>query len=270
MYPFWVSVEGVIGAGKSELLKILLPRLRERYGELFVVHVPENVEALQETGLFQKFNNDPKRHAYRVQTMFFHTRTHEFLLKWEATITQLSLLPIEHVDGRTVIILSERSIVTDTIFMRVNTILGNADESELADYLNLNKMWRRVYPTTPRLFVYCKPAHDRSQSLATCDTRIHERQRDSEANLVTKDYNGVVYDEHVKVFEVGQCSIDAGSDAQTLCVPVVTLLSDENYRDDATVALNKSTEVLGHIESRCFNRVSDAIQLAHNNNKEEQ
>lgn len=71
---FWVTVEGVIGAGKSTLIEKLLPRFRTIFGENRVFFVPEN-EQLLKSQLFNDYCADPKRWAYQFQTVCFNRRT---------------------------------------------------------------------------------------------------------------------------------------------------------------------------------------------------
>lgn len=71
---FWVTVEGVIGAGKSTLIEKLLPRFRAIFGENRVFFVPEN-EQLLKSQLFNDYCADPKRWAYQFQTVCFNRRT---------------------------------------------------------------------------------------------------------------------------------------------------------------------------------------------------
>lgn len=240
----WVTVEGPIGAGKSELLKMILPHLQKQYGKSRVCFVPENVERLMESGLFQKAQHDPKRYTYQLQTMFFHARTQEFLSSLYQTLEDLFTNQDE-----TLIVVSERSILSDAFFMHIHHELGNIDDGEMGDYSSLHSMWRRLYPIHPSLIVYCKAsAGNTDTALDTCQERIKERGRDSEQELVTKDYNKFVLDEHERAFSTGTYKSTMTGEGDVFEIPVLVFDTSENYRDDPEIAYRKTREVLRLIE----------------------
>jgi deoxyadenosine/deoxycytidine kinase len=246
----WVDVEGVIGVGKSTLMGVLMPRLRKEFGENRVFEVPENVGELMRSNLFQKYCRKPKKYAYEFQTMFFHARTEDFLAQWariEEDVAE-STSPFDYIsdDGveKRVIILSERSILSDSIFMRVQFEQGHVKQRQLDNYAKLNGMWRSLYPVAPGLVIYCRA------EIPLCQKRIVERHRDGEEALVTESYNTAVLEQHEKVFGNGAtvARFHMGRDLDWFFVPVVAFDTTENYRDDELVRLKKSTEILSHIK----------------------
>lgn len=259
---FWMSVEGVVGTGKTELLKIIIDQLVSIHGDQLVLCVPENIEELQERGtpfvspppqdltpcvyfkgIFQRCNSDPKKHAFHFQCMFFHTRTRMFQKLWRERVALLKeRCNSVDLSGKTLYIVSERSIISDCIFAHVNHERGNLNDDEIVSYLSLNAMWKEMYPIHPSLFLYCKTGYNREESINICDARIDERGRPSEKELVTPEYNGCVYDAHEDVFSEGTCFIDMGDD-KVYHVPVTQFCTKANYRDDDRIALKSSTDI---------------------------
>jgi deoxyadenosine/deoxycytidine kinase len=272
---FWVAVEGVIGVGKSTLMSILMPRLRkvccfffspslrsivpqQEFGDNRVYEVPENVEELMKSNLFQKYCRKPKKYAYEFQTMFFDARTEDFLEQWahiESDVAETTSPfdrrdPLTSVVHKRIVILSERSILSDSIFMRVQFECGHVNHRQLANYNKLNSRWRGMYPIEPGLVIYCQAGPTVDAAITLCQQRIVERGRDGEEVLVTPKYNTMVLQEHDRVFGGGTkvARFHMGNDLKGFfSVPVVVFDTTENYRDDAAVELKKSAEVLAHI-----------------------
>ncbi len=234
--PFWITVEGPIGAGKTELMKILVPSLEREYGEGNVVVVKENIELMMERGTFQRSQKDPVRYTYQAQTMWFHRRTTDWLRAWNKE------------GGKTArVIISERSIFSDSIFMATTHRKGYVEDHELSDYLELHSMWVKIYPIWPGLILYCRAGESTEDILNLCDARIRERNREAETELVDKSYNAIVLEEHEKKFgdPSRHHSICIGHD--TAEIPVLCMDTTENYRDNELIALKKSAEVLDSV-----------------------
>jgi len=259
---FWVTVEGPIGAGKTEFIKVLEKGLKEQFGQNRVFVLFENVQKLLDSGLFQLYQKDPVKYAWRFQVNFFHTRTKDFLDCWENVIqptVRKTYNPEQDVfmGGelyKKIIIVTERCIFSDVIFMDVQYALGNVTFDEYEEYMSLNKMWTRLYPVKPNLVLYCKPGYDVDTIIDKCQERIQERNRDSEKHLVTKDYNAMVLFQHDEVFDSENITGADGfryTDSAIFGakVRIVHMDTTENYRDDERVALKKSKEVINHVET---------------------
>lgn len=263
---FWVTIEGPIGAGKTELCNVLLPRLRETFGENRVFFVPENIDETMQSGLFQDFQRDPKRYAYQFQTVLFRTRTDDFLANWTRMLDVVGETPdpihdaFHHTETieaegwrhrRRVILVTERSILSDAIFMQIQNTLGNATDRELNDYMKLNAAWRLLYPAKPNLVIYCRAGSTVEGIVSLCDKRIKERRREAEEVLVTPEYNRVLLEEHERVFNNPAMGSTArfhmGNQLRPFSVKVVLFDTTENYRDNKDVALKKSSEIISHI-----------------------
>lgn len=239
---FWVDVEGIIGAGKTELMRILVPRLKEEFGVDYVMCVPEDVEVLLKSGLFQKYQQNPERFAYQFQTMFFHTRTMTFLTEWDKLCKRMSSLIEEGDHEKTIVIVSERSILSDAVFMDVQYEQCNVTWDEWNDYRQLNAMWTRLYPVRPGAIIYCRPGGSDQDIINEADRRIKERAREAEEKLVNKDYNGVVHAMHEAVFGKETYSYQVDGEG-TKEIPVIHFDTTANYRDNADVALRASTNL---------------------------
>jgi len=101
------TIEGEIGAGKTELAKQLAATLERRGHSVCLVLEP--VQQWKDVGILQEFYKDPTRFAYSFQTYVFATRVlaiHEAVMaKPEASIY-----------------IFERSPVTDPVFMALQEV----------------------------------------------------------------------------------------------------------------------------------------------------
>jgi len=239
---FWVSIEGPIGAGKSTLMEKLRGQLQAYYGEHNVVLMPENIDKLMQSGLFQEYQKDPKRWAYLFQTKMFHHRTIEFMIELhqlEKTAQATSMLGGwwgKDAKKKKVVVITERSIMSGEAFMNVQRRCGNVTDMEYDTYMDMHQMWKSLNPVHPSLIIYCTPGVDKDKIVDTCQERIVERDRDSEKELVTKAYNKVVLEEHENLFGGGAFPI-----------PVMRVDTTENYKSDDRIAMKKSAEVLDAI-----------------------
>ena len=274
---FWVTLEGPIGAGKTELCKVsmsergiyrwltvplslpspgevLTPRLVDHFGTDRVFYVAEPIDELMQSGLFQDYQRDPKRWAFEFQTTFFNKRTDYFREAYDHMLSKLATTTVKQDDEngcKTAILFSERSIVSDTCFMRVQYECGHCTEDTLHRYLDLNAKWRELYRgVVPGLVVYCRAGTNPEGIIDLCQKRIRERKREAEEDLVTPEYNGLVLKEHDELFmpvHKGGCLVPGFYGKNLLSIPVVVVDTTENYRDDERVALKKSGELLERI-----------------------
>jgi deoxyadenosine/deoxycytidine kinase len=211
--PLVVVVDGLIGAGKSTLIKECLIPYFINSGRN-VTEVKEPVEKWKRNGRLEQYYKDPKRRAYQFQTMAFHSRVHECLKAWK-----------KHRKTSDIFLL-ERSIFTDMLFMRMLLHEKMVDETEFEDYKQLWNMWDKVMPFQPHLFVYLRP------TVETCMTRLKERNRNGESAVSVK-YQEQLMIEHDKFLNSEYVTI--GCDHH---VPCIVLSTDSNFRDDENVKLH--------------------------------
>lgn len=249
---FWITLEGPIGAGKSELCRVLVPRLEERFGTDRIFYVDEPIDELVESGLFQEYQRDPKRLAFEFQVTFFDKRTDYFRAAFSNMLHKLATtsVPQDESQGiKTAIMLSERSILSDTCFMRVQNECAHCSNATLDRYLGINKKWRELYHgVAPGLVIYCRAGTTTDAIVDLCQQRIRERKRPAEEELVTPLYNSIVLEQHDRVFlAYGGAFVVGFAGHPSLIVPVVVCDTTDNYRDDAGIATRKAAELLQHI-----------------------
>ena len=139
-------VDGIVGAGKTTLIKALSQILSREGWRITVIKEP--VDKWVKSGLLQAFYEDPVRNAYMFQTVVFHDRVRE--------CQEQHRKYREYTD----VFLMERSIFTDLLFMEVMHDDQSITTMERDSYLQLWEMWREVMPFEPDLFIYLRPDLD--------------------------------------------------------------------------------------------------------------
>lgn len=175
--PKVIVVEGIIGAGKTTLIDILKREL-ERRGFIVTI-IREPVDQWKE--LLVEFYKDPARYSYLFQTQAFHDRVYEGKMTFESNPT-------------TDVFIAERSVFTDTIFMRMLHDDKCCTDLEYQCYIKWWKMWKDVLPFSPDMFIYLKP------SIFEAMFRIALRARDGES-LVSIDYQTRLGQYHDRAFD---------------------------------------------------------------------
>lgn len=222
--PVIVVVDGVIGAGKTTLIReCLLPALTERGWK--VTEVREPVDRWKKNGRLQQFYEDPNRRAYQFQTMAFHDRIHECMETYERYGTSSDVFILE------------RSIFTDILFMKMLLMSKTIDQTEYDDYLALWNMWDRVMPFQPDLFVYLKP------SITECMKRLRERNREGETG-VSEEYQSNLLKVHDQF--LGKSSVKIGRNHY---VPRLLLETNDNFRDCLDTKQRVSQEIANMIKT---------------------
>jgi deoxyadenosine/deoxycytidine kinase len=204
-----VVIDGVIGVGKTTLIeKCLVPMLTEREYRVTVVREP--VDKWKESGSLQQFYKDPSRRAYQFQTRAFHDRIRECQEQYK------------NYSKCTDIFLLERSIFTDMLFMKMLLDSNTIDETEFRDYKDLWKMWEKLMPFTPDLFVYLRP------DVEVAMERLHKRNREGET--VSIEYQKALQEKHDEFLGKDMVQI---SDSRY--VPCLHLYTNENFVSDDLV-----------------------------------
>lgn len=213
-----IVVDALIGAGKSVLLEMLVDVLFKLF-KIRAKIVKEPVEKWKKSGILDRFYKDPKRWGYHFQTKAFYDRVKANQEAYEEASK----------DDKIDVYILERSCFTDRLFMELLHESGMVDDLEMADYRDWADMWQHVMPYSPDLFVYLKPSVD------ACMSRLRERNRGEEVN-VTKGYQEALQAKHDSFFDGGWVEIAPGRE-----VPVVTLMTDANFRDDEAVKIKVAT-----------------------------
>lgn len=178
--PLIVVVDGIIGAGKTSYLEVLEKDLAEI--GLKVVIVKEPVEKWETCGILQRFYDDPKRWAYHFQCKAFHDRVLENIQAYEQNGNTPDLYILE------------RSCFTDNLFMEMLHESHTIDDLELQHYREWWKLWARIMPYLPDIFVYLKP------DINTCMLRLYIRNRTEESNI-PREYQIALEKKHDEFFK---------------------------------------------------------------------
>lgn len=154
-----LSVEGEIGAGKTELTSVLAAELAARDKNVCLIQEP--VEQWREVGILDKFYADPERYAYTFQTYAFASRI-------------LSIADKVRANPSADVYILERTPATDMVFMAAQGAATSPMEREM--YLTWCSAFSLMLPLDLRSaqVVYLRP------SIAACMERIAERRRGEE------------------------------------------------------------------------------------------
>jgi len=194
----WVSIEGLIGVGKSTFLTQLKTHLNQEF-----ILVPEPVE----DWVFLKDSYDnPKVYSFPAQIEFFTSR----VAKFRSMYQEFGQLYI-----------SERSVFSDKVFWNTKLELGDVDPRLHALYLKMWSLWQDLLPIRkPNVFIYL------DTNLEECMRRVKERNREAE-DALTIDYQRVLKQEHEKIFfdPEGVLMPDGCR------VPCIVIDASEDFRD---------------------------------------
>ncbi len=212
--PIVVVVEGIIAAGKTSLIEqCLCPLLTVRGYRVTVVNEP--VEKWKKNGRLKLFYDDPARRGFQFQTVAFHDR-----------VMETRIQHAKH-NKTTDIYILERSIFSDTLFMKMLRDLGHVDETEYEDYMNLWTMWSMLMPFSPDVFIYLKPGVDLSMK------RLKNRAREGETGI-SEDYQSQLEAKHEDLLGGDTITIEIGpingEKKHEKIVPILKLTTEDDFR----------------------------------------
>lgn len=199
--PFIISVEGIIGAGKSTFIeKTLVPLLEEKGYKVSVV-----MEPVGKWGdILSRFYQDPKRWSYHFQTKAYLDRVSACIDCWERG------------GNKSDIIITDRSVISDTFFMDLLHESGDVDGLEYRHYLEWWAMWSKILPFRTNLFIYLDTPIKKAME------QLRKRNRDGESG-VSEEYQLKLQEKHNLYFKTDKVSLN-GSDRQ---VPVYKIFGNE-------------------------------------------
>ncbi len=201
----WVSVEGIIGAGKSTLVDQL-----NHLNGVEAVHVEEPVKEWIASGILKNAYEEPQVWNFPAQCHFFTSRIETFCNAYRPDKT---------------LYISERSVFTDSIFWNTQLALGRVDERLGPIYTKMWSTFQRLQPMpNPTLFVYLRPTLDE------CMARMINRNRSEEAS-VDLVYQSELYRQHDRVFKETGVEMPDGT-----VVPCLIVDGGGNFRDDLRVS----------------------------------
>lgn len=224
----WISVNGLIAAGKTTFIKRLhkeLERVWDKKGAI----VAETVVTDDEFGneMLELFYRDPKRWAYLFQTICFQSRIQEFVDAWEKSDAQFFI--------------SDRDIIADyRVFWETQYKMKTVSRLEYEQYIKLWTMSaQRMLPKPcPDLVVYLKVSVDE------CQRRKQSRNRTGE-EYVTKEYQQLLLERHEETFNDGSNYVKLPDGQRAKCIVIET---DENFKDDDEVFLRIVDQIIKQIQ----------------------
>ena len=153
------ALEGNIGAGKTTILKILEKHFKD------VEFIEEPVKKWQNLGgmnLLDSFYKDPQRWG--------------FSFEFYSMLTKIQAL-LKAADSDKQIVIIERSILSNKIFMDLSNELGKLDKMEYCMLLNTYKFYlENVYPQIQGIIYLDTPVDE-------CINRITKRNRGEECSI---------------------------------------------------------------------------------------
>ena len=153
------ALEGNIGAGKTTILKILEKHFKD------VEFIEEPVKKWQNLGgmnLLDSFYKDPQRWG--------------FSFEFYSMLTKIQAL-LKAADSDKQIVIIERSILSNKIFMDLSNELGKLDKMEYCMLLNTYKFYlENVYPQIQGIIYLDTPVDE-------CIKRITKRNRGEECSI---------------------------------------------------------------------------------------
>lgn len=206
MKPIVVVVDGIIASGKTTYIEMVSSILRDHGWKVTVVREP--VDKWKNSGILQRFYENPTRWGYHFQTKAFHDRVRENLDMYRKYGNQSDLFILE------------RSPYTDTLFMELLHESSKIDDLEMADYRDWWSLWMEIMPYQPDLFIYLCPSVD------TCMLRLKKRNREGEQGI-DRQYQVLLQRKHDLFF--GSEIVRLSDQVEVPCVKINT---DHNFIED--------------------------------------
>lgn len=224
--PLWISIEGIIGAGKSTFLERIVPILEKYYGKDSILVIPERVDKMIEGGHLSRCMDEP----YVTQTFFFHLRILEMLERMKSEKGKKAR-----------VIISERSPISDYyIFWKTTCANGLPTELAQKTYPLLWETWVRLLNgMIPALFVYLK------LDIQTSQKRMKQRNRESEKATVTTTYQQQLKKAHDNLF--GGSTVDLPF-SDGIPIKCVTMSSRDDFKNSSEVASSLAERLIEYID----------------------
>jgi deoxyadenosine/deoxycytidine kinase len=210
----WCSIEGGIGAGKTTFIEKVVPKLLNDP----IVIIPEPVEEWEKSGILAKSYTDPT-YTFPAQCTFFTSRIKAFRQRYNVNALNVS----------------ERSPFSDKLFWNIQ----NNEPLLHTAYMDMWAEWQNLMPVRrPDIFIYLK------SSTKTAMDRISERNRSAEDGI-EESYLSRLNKEH-DLFLLDPLGVLMPNGAR---VPCMVIDSEENFRDDPSVAQRIATSLQSKLDS---------------------
>ena len=161
------ALEGNIGAGKSTIMKII----SNQFHDVEFVEEPVNQwQKLNGCNLLNSFYSDPKRWG--------------FSFEFYSMLTKIQAL-LKAADSDKPIIIIERSILSNKVFMDLSNDLGKLDKMEYAMLINTYNFYlENIYPQIAGIIYLDTPVDE-------CIRRITKRNRGEECTIEKSYLNSI-------------------------------------------------------------------------------
>ena len=161
------ALEGNIGAGKSTIMKIISNQFHDVE---FVEEPVKQWQNLNGCNLLNSFYSDPKRWG--------------FSFEFYSMLTKIQAL-LKAADSDKPIIIIERSILSNKVFMDLSNDLGKLDKMEYAMLINTYNFYlENVYPQIAGIIYLDTPVDE-------CIRRITKRNRGEECTIEKSYLNSI-------------------------------------------------------------------------------
>jgi deoxyadenosine/deoxycytidine kinase len=169
-----VLFEGVIAAGKTEMVRALVAEINRRrdvaraQGALSApsaVAIFEPVPKWEQVGILADFYADPRRYGYSFQTYVYITQIQEI---------QEAVARVDPAEVANTVFVLERSPISDEIFMELQR--GVVSDTEMDMY----ESWRRTFEPLIPLDLATARVYYLNPSLEVCQKRLAARNRAGE------------------------------------------------------------------------------------------
>lgn len=197
-----ISVEGIIGSGKTTFIKYFSKALNAK-------QKLEPVSNWQDSDLLKNYYKDMPRWAFTFQLKVICDKMKEDSL----------------IKDKNEIVLMERSVYSDKCFMEMFNNNKTVTKTEYDLYNTLCESLEKNMKNIPDIIIYLKP------SLNECMKRVKKRDRKEERNLTT-NYQNELLNLHNNQFDKEFLNVNGK------VIPVIKLETDDNfYEDDNFISL---------------------------------
>ena len=170
-----IHIQGIIGAGKTTVLKKMSSKIEESGKKTGIIWEP--IDKWQKNGILKLFGSNNKRWSFLFQLISLLDKTEE---------TE----EYEEMRRSCDVILRERSLASDQCFINTLVHQGNMTRRQEENYYRIRKHFTKVEPD---VVLYVKTG------VKTCGSRIAARNRDGESKI-SSDYQTLLSNEHDNVF----------------------------------------------------------------------
>ena len=166
----YIIFDGIIGAGKTTLIKLLEENMKNSGYKVKAIYEP--VDEWEVSGALKLFYQDIEKHCYEFQTYTFITRIRRLLDEYY---------------------LIERSIFTDK-YIFVEMLKKTLGITRMNMYNKWWSTWKHIMPFQPTLFVLLDTGLEESMN------RINERNRIGENGKVEQAYQKNLHKKHLDFY----------------------------------------------------------------------